>query len=192
MEKKVTAKELASVCGVTEKTISKHASRLGYTENGKKGEYTEAQAVEIKDRIGKHDLNLSVKVESVKTDAEMLDMARQFNAWALAKINAERAGRLEAERKNAVLMHVTKTYTAGEIAKEIGMRSAQELNEAMKEAGIQYKQNGTWIPCADYAEKGFFQIKQQELESGKVIYDRRITQDGRKFILEFFTSDGVF
>lgn len=91
---------------------------------------------------------------------------------------------IEAERKNAVLMHVSKTYTATEIAKELGLRSAQELNEILQEKGIQYKQNGTWVPYADYSEQGYFEIKQTVLDNGHVEYFRRITQDGRRFILD--------
>ena len=45
---------------------------------------------------------------------------------------------------------------------------------------------GTWLPTADNSSCGYFEIKQQELESGKVIYDRRITQTGREFILSLF------
>ena len=103
--------------------------------------------------------------------------------------NAMKARAVEAERKNAILMHVSKTYTAGEIAKELGMRSAQELNQALADKGIQYKQNGTWLPTADNSTCGYFEIKQQELESGRVIYDRRITQLGRDFIVNLF-KDG--
>jgi anti-repressor protein len=81
------------------------------------------------------------------------------------------------------LMHVSKLYTATEIAKELGMRSAQELNIELEKRHIQYFQNGTWIPHADYSDCGYFSIKQQVLDNGKVVYDRKITQDGRAFIL---------
>lgn len=42
----------------------------------------------------------------------------------LTTLKEERAARIEAERRNAILMHVTKTYTATEIAKELNMKSA--------------------------------------------------------------------
>lgn len=91
---------------------------------------------------------------------------------------------IEAERKNAVLMHTRKLYTATEVAKELGLRSAQELNEKLQERGVQFKQNGTWVPCADYSDLGYFSIKQNVLDNGTVIYDRKITQDGRAFIVD--------
>lgn len=100
------------------------------------------------------------------------------------RLKEERAARLKAEQTNAILMHVKKTYTASEIAKEIGMRSAIELNKWLEEKGIQYKVNDTWLPKAEYADRGFFDIKQDVLDNGRVIYHRRITQLGREFILE--------
>lgn len=104
----------------------------------------------------------------------------------LTKLKEERAARVEAEKTNAVLMHVSKTYTATEIAKELGLRSAIELNKRLEEKKVQFFCNGTWIPRADYADCGYFEIKQEVLDSGKVIYHRRITQIGRKFILGLF------
>ncbi|MGI5065547.1 phage antirepressor [Treponema putidum] len=107
---------------------------------------------------------------------------------AFQALKEERAARIEAERKNAVLMHVSKTYTATEIAKELGLKSANELNKELEKRGIQFKVNNTWVPKADYADKGFFDIKQEVLDTGTVIYHRRITQDGRTFILELFNK----
>lgn len=107
---------------------------------------------------------------------------------AFQALKEERAARIEAERKNAVLMHVSKTYTATEIAKELGLKSANELNRELEKRGIQFKVNNTWVPKAYYADKGFFDIKQEVLDIGTVIYHRRITQDGRSFILELLNK----
>lgn len=87
---------------------------------------------------------------------------------------------------NNLLMHTKKTYTASEIAKEIGLSSAKKLNLILEEKGIQYKRNGTWLPTARYSESGYYEIKQTQLESGIVVYDSRITQTGREFILKLF------
>ncbi len=47
-----------------------------------------------------------------------------FGIELLTKLKEERKARVEAERKNAILMHVNKTYTMTEIAKELGLKSA--------------------------------------------------------------------
>ena len=106
-----------------------------------------------------------------------------FGIELLTKLKEERQARIKAEKTNAILMHVNKTYTATEIAKEIGFKSAKELNKWLEKIGIQYKVNDTWLPKADYSNCGYFEIKQEVLDTGKVIYHRRITQLGREFIL---------
>lgn len=109
-----------------------------------------------------------------------------FGIELLTKLKEERAARLEAEKTNAILMHVNKTYTMTEIAKEIGLKSANELNKILAEKKIQYKSNGTWVMYSDYSDLGYESIKQEALDNGHVIYHRRITQLGRKFILGLF------
>ena len=107
----------------------------------------------------------------------------------LTTLKEERAARIEAERRNAILMHVNKTYTATEIAKELNMKSAQELNNKLGDMGIQYKVNKTWVLYSDYANLGYEDIKQDVLDNGKVVYHRKFTQSGRDFILGLFKDN---
>lgn len=109
-----------------------------------------------------------------------------FGIELLTKLKEERTARVEAEKTNAILMHVNKTYTMTEIAKEIGLKSAVELNKILSEKRIQYKVNGTWVMYSDYSNCGYEEIKQEVLDNGHVIYHRKITQIGRKFILGLF------
>lgn len=109
-----------------------------------------------------------------------------FGIELLTKLKEERKARVEAERKNAILMHVNKTYTITEIAKELGLKSAKQLNRTLADKGIQYQINGTWVMFSKYSDCGYEEIKQEVLDTGKVIYHRRITQLGREFILSLF------
>lgn len=109
-----------------------------------------------------------------------------FGIELLTKLKEEREARVEAEKKNAILMHVNKTYTMMEIAKELGLKSAIELNKILAEKKIQYKVNGTWVMYSQYSNLGYEEIKQEVLDSGRVVYHRRITQLGRAFILDTF------
>lgn len=106
----------------------------------------------------------------------------------LQSLKEEREKREEAERRNAILSHVNKTYTMTEIAKELGLRSANELNRWLSDMHVQYKVNGTWVMYSDYSDKGYEDIKQEVLDSGKVVYHRKITQIGREFIISLFQS----
>jgi phage antirepressor YoqD-like protein len=119
------------------------------------------------------------EIESLKpkelTRLEILTMAIESEKRAI-----------EAESKVAILMHVNKNYTITEIAKECGLSSARKLNEILCEKKVQYKQNGTYVPYSQYSTQGYFDIKQEVLDNGRVIYHRRVTQMGRDFILNLF------
>lgn len=109
-----------------------------------------------------------------------------FGIELLTKLKEERTARVEAERRNAILTHVNKTYTMTEIAKELGLKSATQLNKMLAEKKIQYQVNGTWVMYSQYSTLGYEEIKQEVLDTGRVIYHRRITQLGREFILNLF------
>lgn len=110
---------------------------------------------------------------------------------ALKQLVVSEEKRIEAERTNAILMHISKNYTMTEIAKELNLKSATELNKKLNELKIQYKQNGTWVLYSKYANLGYVDIKQSVLDNGKVVYDRKWTQLGRKFLLELFCKEVI-
>lgn len=190
-EKKMTVKEVAAVLGYEKDYLRKKVKELfpESVQNGIETTLNEHQVFKLKQYLVPRTMDMKVKGENAVTEIEKQQTIMLAMQYLQDGYNAMKARAVEAERKNAILMHVSKTYTAGEIAKELGMRSAQELNQALEDKGIQYKQNGTWLPTADNSTCGYFEIKQQELESGKVIYDRRITQLGRDFIVNLF-KDG--
>ena len=120
---------------------------------------------------------------ATKDTAEKILNDPSFLIKALQTLEEERQARKKAEGTVAILTHVNKVYTTTEIAKELGLRSANALNNKLSELGIQFKQNGTWVLYSRYADKGYTQIKQNALDNGKVVYDRKWTQIGREFIL---------
>ena len=105
---------------------------------------------------------------------------------AATKLKEERDARLEAEKQRDRLVHQNKLYTTSEIAKELGLSSATKLNNLLSEKKIQYKQNKTWLLYSKYSELGLVSIKQDVLDNGKIIYDRKWTGKGRDFILNLF------
>lgn len=112
-----------------------------------------------------------------------------FGIELLTKLKEERAARVKAEQRNAILMHVNKTYTMTEVAKELGLRSAIELNKILSEMHIQYKINNTWVMYSDYSNLGYEEIKQEVLDNGTVVYHRKITQAGREFIINLIRDN---
>jgi prophage antirepressor-like protein len=106
----------------------------------------------------------------------------------ITKLREEQKAKKELERRNNILMHVNKTYTATEIAKELGFSSAAALNKKLNEMKIQFKQNETYVLYSKYSDKGYVDIKQEVLDNGRVIYHRRWTQLGRDFLLNLFNE----
>ena len=104
----------------------------------------------------------------------------------LTALKDEKLKRVEAERTVNILTHVNKTYTATEIAKELGFKSAKALNKDLQNKKIQFQQNGTWVFYSKYSDKGYVEIKQDVLDNGKVIYHRRFTQLGMEFLIKLY------
>ena len=98
----------------------------------------------------------------------------------LVKVEEEKIA-LEYRVNN--LVHSKKLYTTTEIAKELGFKSDNALNNILEEDKIQYKVNGTWVLCSKYSDKDYVSIKQTELDNGKIIYDRKWTGIGRDFLI---------
>jgi phage regulator Rha-like protein len=97
-------------------------------------------------------------------------------------VNTEKE-RARLESINNALLHTLKTYTASELAKELGIRSASKLNIMLKDKGIQYKLNGTWVLYAKYAELGLQEVKQGISDNGHIYYNSQFTNKGREFVL---------
>lgn len=83
-----------------------------------------------------------------------------------------------------LLTHTTKTYTATELAKEMGFKSAIAFNKWLKDIKFQFKQNGTWVTYSHFSDNDYVSIKQEQLENGCIIYNRRFTDKGREYLLE--------
>lgn len=114
---------------------------------------------------------------------------KEFTVKELLLLQLETIERAErAEKTVAILTHVNKTYTSTEISKELGFKSANELNKKLHDLGIQFKQNDTWVLYSKYSGLAYIEIKQDVLDNGKIIYHRRWTGIGREFLVKLFND----
>lgn len=102
------------------------------------------------------------------------------------KVEENEQLRPKAEYTDKVLQS-SSTYTITQIAKELGYRSGKALNNILESKGIQYKQSGSWLLCADYCGKDYTSFRTHEktnIDTGEVkTYSNTVwTETGRNFI----------
>ena len=171
--------------GIQKMTVVNEAGvyKIAFTSQKPEAEkFTDWIAEEVLPSIRKHGIYATDNVIS-----QILNNP-DFGIQLLTRLKEERQKRLKVEAKNQILMHVNKTYTSTEIAKELGFRSAIALNQDLAQRRIQFKQNNTWVLYSDFANRGYVDIKQEVLDNGKVIYHRRWTQLGREFLLTLYNE----
>lgn len=196
----MTTKQIAEQLHTSPKVVLANAKKClpnKIFENGKTTYFSKEEVTVIIEQMKTSNPNQSTFTGAVKAVSTDLTPALKIrNAMLMmqeayeeelkninAKYLAEKAERNQLQTKNNLLMHIAKTYTASEIAKELGLTSAQKLNQVLKEKEIQYYRNGTWLPTSKYSDKEYYEIKQDVLDNGIVIYNSRFTQKGRDFIL---------
>lgn len=93
---------------------------------------------------------------------------------ALVKSEKEKA---KIEHKNSIIEHSDNTYTASELAKDLGM-SALRLNQILFEHKVQYKKGRRWYPYAGY--ESWYSIKEViNDETNKSYVTTRFTLKGK-------------
>ena len=91
----------------------------------------------------------------------------------------------KAEDEVKTLVHDDEnTYTATDIAKDLGFRSAIAFNQWLKDIGFQYKQGKHWIVKAKYAEEGLVNIKLKDTGNGFNVKTMQFTNKGKLWITE--------
>ena len=76
------------------------------------------------------------------------------------------------------------TYTATDISKDLGFRSAIAFNQWLKDIGFQYKQGKHWVVKAKYAEEGLVNIKLKDTGNGFNVKTMQFTNKGKLWITE--------
>ena len=169
-------------------TITEHyltlnfAKKLAMMSKSPKGEQVRDYFIECEKR-----LKQSILPFDLADPISVLDYAKEIALEA----KALKAQNEKLNNKINLLTHIRKTFTTTEIAKELGLKSGTALNNKLSDKSIQYKQNGTWILYSKYSDLGYCSIKEEVLDSGRVIYNRRWTNEGRSFILELLGNQEV-
>lgn len=101
-------------------------------------------------------------------------------------LESEAASRPKLEYVDKVL-DSNSFHNITSIAKELNLRSGSQLNQILKEKGVQYKQSGIWHLYAKYANRGYTVTKTHLYEKEDGMYtslSTKWTEKGRRFIHE--------
>lgn len=91
---------------------------------------------------------LRKRLETAKAEKERLEVENHLQSEQL-KLAAPKVKYVDEVLQSA------QTYTSTQVAKELGMREAEQLHKALKSKGIMFKQSGQWMLTAKYSEKGY-------------------------------------
>lgn len=180
----MSIKEVADILGKDNSTIRKIGKKLfpAVFRNGVKTVFNERQVTVIKMQLGKNS-------ELPKTDLEKELIVMQAIQIQAERVNSLKCSLQEAEGKIEMLIHDSRTYTTTEIAKELGFKSAIAFNKFLFERRICFKDGrGVWVLYSKYADKGYQEIKQKEVNEDKIVYTSQWTGAGRAWLLSQFSQ----
>ena len=171
---------------ITQKRVTAQGNETTYTDYLMKISMAKELSMLQRNERGKQAREYFIKCEEAWNSEDMV-LARAFQIQNKKMIDYKEYIQ-KLENKVDRLVHANKLYPATEIAKELGFKSATALNKELEARKIQYKMNGTWVLSARYSEAGYTSIKQNELENGTIIYDRKWTGLGRDFLIDLFNN----
>ena len=147
---------------------------------------------EVIPSIRKHGMYATpVTIENMIADPD-------FAISLLNTLKEERIARKQAEEAKAIaekerdvysdmvddVMQDDHTYTATEIAKDLGLRSANVLNKWLVEIGFFYKSGKYYMPYSKYSQKGFTSHKLYDTGHGFNVKTIKFTNAGKIWIVE--------
>lgn len=150
---------------------------------------------------------LKTGVTTVSNDDEAIAYAMQVLSKRLEQAKAEKA---MLEQQNACLTNEIKqaapkvqyvdnvlqsvnTYTSTQMAKELSLRTAEQLHKSLKEKGVMFYQSGQWMLTARYSENGYTKTRTSQFtRSDGSIGTNTITvwtELGRAFLHKIFNNE---
>lgn len=150
---------------------------------------------------------LKTGVTTVSNDDEAIAYAMQVLSKRLEQAKAEKA---MLEQQNACLANEIKqtvpkvqyvdnvlqsvnTYTSTQMAKELSLRTAEQLHKSLKGKGVMFYQSGQWMLTARYSENGYTKTRTSQFtRSDGSIGTNTITvwtELGRSFLHKIFKDE---
>ena len=140
-DKLMTVKEVAEALNVSERTIQRHAEKMGMTRNGFTTLLSEIEVTSIKqaiERSGRNDLDNVVEVRNATTELEIAEMTLKVISYHKAeadRLRSELVAAKPAIESHAALMRSDKTMSITQCAKHFGVHPKTEVFPYLRERG---------------------------------------------------------
>ena len=140
-DKLMTVKEVAEALNVSERTIQRHAEKMGMTRNGLTTLLSEIEVTSIKqaiERSGRNDLDNVVEVRNATTELEIAEMTLKVISYHKAeadRLRSELVAAKPAIESHAALMRSEKTMSITQCAKHFGLHPKTEVFPYLRDRG---------------------------------------------------------
>lgn len=178
-------------------SMAKEVSMIQRTEKGKQARQYFIACEENRRELSRKEL-LLIALQA-EEDKERLQLELQHKQLALEVKSQENEVLKNTVTTQAPMVEYVattllspKTYTSTQMAKELGLRTANELHKKLKEWGIMFNQSGQWMLTAEYCGKDYTKPRTQSgIDDYGNAWSNTITvwtEKGRKFLHELFNS----
>lgn len=137
----MTVKEVAEALNVSERTIQRHAEKMGMTRNGFTTLLSESEVTSIKqaiERSGRNDLDNVVEVRNATTELEIAEMTLKVISYHKAeadRLRLELVAAKPAIESHAAMMRSDKTMSITQCAKHFGVHPKTEVFPYLRARG---------------------------------------------------------
>ena len=140
-DKRMTVREVAEALNVSDRTIRRHAEKMGMTRNGFATYLSENDVTRIKqeiERSGRNDLDNVVQVRQTTTSLEIEEMTLKVISYHKAeadRLRLELSAARPAIESHAAMMRSDKTMSITQCAKHFGVHPKTEVFPYLRERG---------------------------------------------------------
>lgn len=170
-DKRMTTAEVAEALNVSNRTVRRHAERLGMTRNGFTTYLSENDVTRIKqaiERSGRNDLDNVVQVSQATTSLEIEEMTLKVIAYHRAEADRLRAELADAAPKieaHAALMRSDRNMSITDAAKHFGLHPKTQVFPYLRDRGyLTYRD----LPTQAAIDARYLQLREAACPDGTI------------------------
>lgn len=170
-DRRMTVREVAEALRVSERTIQRHAEKMGMTRNGFTTYLSEGDVTRIKqaiERSGRNDLDNVVEVRQATTALEMAEKTIEVIQFYVAEADRLRAELADAAPKieaHAALMRSDRNMSITDAAKHFGLHPKTQVFPYLRDRGyLTYRD----LPTQAAIDARYLQLREAACPDGTI------------------------